>query len=347
MGAEPPVPSPGIEPLRPPRQDEARAVPRQPPPAHGQALDPGTVLRPTRFVAGLPGLAPSPVGVQLCDGRRTLAEIARAAGIEVGLAAELLAALYAQGLVCEVGEGPVPAPLFLEHLRGLCLWLRRDLLAARPGLDTAFAGGAYSRRLAVGYLVEVTHVIRGAASHIAAAIALARDEQLQSLLSAYLADEHWHGSWMERSLAAAGLSEHDRARALPLPATLATLNSWRQAGRTDLLLYGGLIAITEAGTDEGAQIEALFRQTVTQGILPEGAWRPYFEHAFGDASADHVDLSRALFAGAGQLSPARRDALRRGLLLHAQGLVQMEHAILDFYSATEGPPVHALCWSQD
>jgi hypothetical protein len=33
------------------------------------------------------------------------------------------------------------------------------------------------------------------------------------------------------------------------------------------------------------------------------------------------------------------------LLLHVVSVLQMEHAIIAFYSAAEGPPVHALEWA--
>ncbi len=331
------------EPLRPPRREDIRRERRSPPAAHGQLLDPATVLRPTRWARD--AAVGEPAGPALCDGRRTLAQLADAAGLALGPAVELLSALYAQGLVAEAGEAPVPPLLFLDHARSLCLRLRRELLAARPGLEATFAAGAYSRRLAVGYLVEVTHVIAGAASHISAAIAQAGEAATGRLLCEYLEDEHWHGAWMERALVAAGLDEDTRARALPLSATQAVLDSWRRAAHADLMLYGGLIAITESGPEDAAQVEQLFRRTVAQGVLPEAAWRPCFEHAFGDSGADHLALSRSLLAEAWGLSPQRRDALRRSLLLHAEGVVRMEHAILDFYAAAEGPPVHALEWA--
>lgn len=334
------------EPLRPPRRHELQARPAEPDGgAPAELLDPATMLAPTRFLRSLPALAAEPGAATLCDGRRTLAEVARAAGLEPSLAIELLSRLYTNGLLSETSPTPVPPLLFLEHARSLCLRFRRERLAQGPGLEASFSSGTYSRRLAIGYLLEVTHVVRGAAGHIAAAIAHASDERLQLRLSEYLEDEYWHGGWMEKALRAAGLSEDALARALPLPATLAVLNSWRQAAHTDLLLYGGLIAITESGSDETPQVEALFQQTLAQGVLPEAAWRPYFEHAFGDGAADHVAHSRAIFAAAGALTRPRRDALRRLLLLHTEGLVLQEHAILDFYSAPEGPSVYDLDWS--
>jgi len=331
------------EPLRPPRREDLRREGSAPRAAHGQLLDRATVLRPTRWARD--AAAGGPAGTALCDGRRSLEQVAELAGLAPAPALELLSALYAQGLLAETGEAPIPPLLFLDHARSLCLRLRRELLAARSGLEATLAAGAYSRRLAVGYLVEVTHVIAGAASHISAAIALAGDPATQRLLCEYLEDEHWHGAWMERALAAAGLDEGTRAVALPLSATQAVLDSWRRAARADLLLYGGLIGITESGPEDASHVEALFRRTVAQGVLPEAAWRPCFEHAFGDSGADHLALSRSLVADAWGLPARRRDELRRSLLLHTEAVVGMEHAILDFYAAAEGPPVHALEWA--
>ena len=327
-----------VAPLRPPRRSPVKTAPAPP----VERLDPGTVLAPTRFLRELPGQASA--GAALCDGRRTLAEVARDAGLAPDLVRELLSQLYAEGLVHETGEGPVPAVLFFEHVRTLCLRWRRAKLSLRPGVEPLFSAGTYSKRLALGYLLEVTHIVRGAASHIAAAIAHASDERLQLMLSEYLEDEYWHGSWMDQALRGGGLSEEDLVRALPLPATLAVLNSWRNAGQTDLLLYGGLIGITESGPGEEGQTEALFRATLGQGVLPEAAWRPYFEHAIGDETADHLSHGRAIFAAAPPLPRSRRDALRRQLLLHTEALVLQEHAVLDFYGADEGPLVHDLEW---
>lgn len=330
-----------VAPLLPPRRSLAKT---EPAPAV-ERLDMGTVLAPTRFLRDLSALAAAPDGAALCDGRRTLAEVARDASLAPDLVRELLSRLYAEGLVHETGEGPVPGVLFFEHARSLCLRWRRAKLAQRPGLEPLFSAGTYSKRLALGYLLEVTHIVRGAAGHIAAAIAHTSDERLQLLLSAYLEDEYWHGSWMDDALRGGGLREDDLVRALPLPATLAVLNSWRHAGQTDILLYGGLIGITESGPGEEGQTEALFRRTLGQEVLPEAAWRPYFEHAIGDGAADHLAHGRAIFAAAPPLPRTRRDALRRGLLLHTEALVLQEHAVLDFYSAPEGPLVHDLSWS--
>ena len=345
MPVDPPgPPRPGAgrsaERLGPPRKDEIRgpewATARE---AGEERLDPSLVLSPTRFVRALPGQA------ALCDGRRSIAEIARHGGIDLDLTIALVSRLYGQGLVCEASEGTIPPLLFLEHARALGARLSEELLEMRPGLEGLFAGGGNSRRLAAGYLVEATHFIRAATSHIGAAIAHTRDERIQFLLSGYLEDEYWHGLWMERSLIEAGLTKREIERALPLPATLAVVNSWRHAAQTDLLLYGGLIAITESGPGDASRIEAVFERTVEQGVLPDAAWRPYFEHALGDGMADHLGLSQAIFSAGGPLSRVRRDSLRRYLLLHAASVVAMEHAIIDFYSAAEGPRVHALEWS--
>jgi len=332
-----------VQGLQPPR----RAVrPASAPPAEAaELLDPSTVLVPTRFLGGAQPSAEA-AGGALCDGRRTLAELAREGGLDLDLARTLLSRLYAQGLVCETGSALVPSSLFLEHAQGLCWRWRRARLGHGPALEACFASGSYSRRLATGYLLEVTHVVRGAAGHIAAAIAHASDEGLQLRLSEYLEDEYWHGELMERALKGAGLGQQELARAVPLPATQAVLNSWRHAAHTDLLLYGGLIAITESATDESSAIVELFHRTLAQRVLPEAAWRPYFEHAFGDSAADHVSHGRAIFEAAGPLLPSRRDQLRRALLLHSEALVLQERAVLSFYAEAEGPAAHALEWSE-
>jgi hypothetical protein len=299
------------------------------------------VLAPTRFLR----LAAQPARVPaLCDGRRSIAAIAKGGRIALPLAQELLGDLYREGLVAEVGEAAVPPVLFLEHARALALHQRREAQERRPALAARFARGDYTRRLAVGYLVEALHFIGGAASHIGAAIAHAPDERLRGLLAEYLEEEHWHGSLMEQALRAAGLGDDEIAAAQPLPATLAVMNAWRHAAGTDLLLYGGLVAITESGAADAGTAEATFARTVAQGVLEEAAWRPYFEHAVGDGDADHLALSRALFAGAGRLPRARRDALRRALLLHTEGVLEMEHAIIAYYGPAEGPRVHRLDW---
>jgi DNA-binding transcriptional ArsR family regulator len=145
----PRTPVDSVAPLRPPRRSPVKTEPAAP----IERLDPGTVLAPTRFLRELPGQAPSPGGVALCDGRRSVAEVARDAGLAPDLVRELLSQLYAEGLVHETGEGPVPAVLFFEHVRSLCLRWRRARLAARPGIEPLFSAGTYSKRLAVGYLL--------------------------------------------------------------------------------------------------------------------------------------------------------------------------------------------------
>lgn len=273
--------------------------------------------------------------------------------MNVEIALDVMTRLYMQGLIAETTTDDtviIPAGIFLEHARALSRRLQASRIAARPGLDARFASGGYSRRLATGYLVEMMHFVRGASSHISAAIAHARDEEVQYMLSEYLEEEYWHGDLMERAVLATGLSSDDLERAIPLPGTSAVINSLRHAAHTDLLLYGALLAITESGPGERSQIENQFATTVAQGVLPEAAWRPYFEHMMGDGEADHLALSRALFESEGHsLSQARRDALRRMLLMHTEAIVAMEHAILSFYGSEHGeddsrPAVHNVEW---
>jgi hypothetical protein len=299
-------------------------------------LSPSAVLAPTRFIAH--------GSSALCDGRRTIEEIARDGGIELELAIDLCTSLYANASVSDAGDTTVAPLLFLEHVRALCARVRRTSLDAQPALDALFASGAYTPRLAIGYLVEVTHFISTAAAHIASAIASSPDAEVQLALSEYLAEEYWHGDWMKRSLIAAGLSERDFERAIPLPATRAVIDAWQLAARTDLLLYGGLIAVTESSANEAAELEALFERTVSQNVLSEAAWRPYFEHAFGDSGADHLAYGSVIYARAEPMSRARRDALRDRLLLHTQSVLAMERAIIEFYGADRGPSVHSVEW---
>src|SRR5688572_6382419 len=104
----PRTPADHVAPLLPPRRSPVKTAPAPP----VERLDLGTVLAPTRFLSELPGQAAAPGGAALCDGRRTLAEVARDAGLAPDLVRELLSRLYAEGLVHETGDGPVPAVLF-------------------------------------------------------------------------------------------------------------------------------------------------------------------------------------------------------------------------------------------
>lgn len=298
------------------------------------------MLRPTRFLEAALGTGGGWAG--LCDGHRSIEGIAQVGGIDVQIAQEALTGLYAAGLVVEVDAGPVPPLLFLEHARRLADLWRNRAQAEQPALAAAFAGGGYSRRLATGFLLEASHFIRSAPAHISAAIAHCPDEDARLVLSAYLAEEYWHGTWMKESLCEAGLTTEDIERAVPLPATQAVIHGWNHAAHTDALLYAGLIAITEGQASAEHDPKALFARTVAQGVLSEAAWRPYFEHLACDEAADHLRCSRALYARADGLGRPRRDALRRGLVTHVELVLAMERSILEFYGDRTGPSVYSI-----
>lgn len=327
------------KPLAPPRRASPR--PKAPPQDPLEPLDASVVLVATRFVHALG----EPSGAaSLCDGARSIAEIANAAGIEPSLARDLMTKLYVNGLVREVGaRDRVSASTFLEHVCALGRRLQAALALERPGLDALFESGVYSARLARGYLLEMTHFVRAAASHIGAAIAHAHDDvDVRLALAEYLEEEYWHGELMETGLRAAGLTDSEIARAVPLPLTAAIINSWRHAAHTDILLYGCLIAITESGPDDASQAQALFQKTVAQGILPEAAWRPYFEHMLGDGDCDHRALGLQIARSETSLSGERCESLRRAVLLHVETAMAMERAIVDYYADAAGPRIHSV-----
>jgi hypothetical protein len=271
------------------------------------------------------------------DGTRTLAEVANLLGWAIDETQETAQELFLVAAICQVGDVPVPALTFSKHLDNYVKALQVRMRDKVPSLLDAVER-APSRRLLLGGLVEIYHLVSSAASHISPAIARSPNHNLQMMFSEYLSGEYWHGLWLRQGLVAAGISESDLDRSDPLPATLGTINCLRWAASTDLMAYSACLA---AGEQEGGaksieRTERYFDALAKLNLVPEEAIRPFKLHTLEDCGADHHSYASEAFAISPPLTRAQQDHVRRSVLMMQHSVAEQQLQIVRYY-AGEGP----------
>jgi pyrroloquinoline quinone (PQQ) biosynthesis protein C len=283
------------------------------------------------------------------DGTRTLDEAARALGWDLEDTVDAAQDLYLLAALHSVGETTVQAFAFFQHVSTLGRGVQ-----ARLGTGTSHAGlllnqlmsGRPSRRLLLGYLVELYHIVTRAALHINPTINLAPDERVRAMLCEYLSDEFWHGQWQRQGLRAAGLTDEQIDRSDPLPGTLAALDRLRCVAGTDLLAYAACISTGEgSGDQEVDRVRHRYELFARSGVLPMEAIAPFRDHEIADCTAGHFSYCSEIFAEAPPLTHRHQDAIRRAMLSYLRCFEEQHRQIEDFYGSDEdGPAMFSGDW---
>jgi pyrroloquinoline quinone (PQQ) biosynthesis protein C len=244
------------------------------------------------------------------DGRRSPAEVAARAGLEVELVRDIVGELFKHNLAIDFGglpDEPITPPSFVALCRGLFpAW--KQQLGAHP-LCRLLAGGQAGRAQFMGWLMENHHFIEGIHDRLALAISECHDRGLLPLLAQHYAEEHDHSYFYMASLNHLGVDAPTVLAARPLPGTRAVLNFMRQCARRDPLQYGVCTAFFESsgGTREAAEeyYDALMGAYVGE---KREAIASLVEHVALDNACGHDSLLDEIAERSGPLSPARASA---------------------------------------
>lgn len=284
------------------------------------------------------------------DGARTLAEAASALGWDLDETVDAAQDLYHLAVLENAGGTAIQASCFFKHVSALGRGVQ-----ARIGEGTSHTaqfladlmGGRPTRRLLLGYFVEIYHIVIRAALHISPTINLAPTERLRMMLSQYLGEEYWHGLWLRQGLKAAGLSDEQIEQSDPLPATLAAIDRLVFTANTDILAYSACISTGEAiGDAEMERYRHKFEMLARTGVLPEEAIGPFRDHELADCAAGHFSYCAEFFAEAPPIMRHHQDTIRRAMLSYLRCLEEQHRQIERFYGEDEdGPPVYSFAWT--
>jgi hypothetical protein len=278
--------------------------------------------------------------VENIDGLRTIAELATASHQDVDEVGTLIQRLYHAGVIDDASGGDVPARACYEHLCAiykfaLASWGRSPLL-------DVFWVGPVSRRLALGFLIEIYHSAAAASNHQGTAVSTAPSARLKAALSEHLASEYWHFAWLRRGLLAAGLTEADLARAAPLPTTLGMINHLCWLAGSDPLAYSACIGVTERNSSALDVSVRFWDRFSSHAVLEEAVIAPFREHELLDCKENHATFGAEGFSERGPLSRLEMVRVRHRLLAYARLSHEMYRQILEWYGEPTGPAYFTL-----
>jgi hypothetical protein len=276
--------------------------------------------------------------LRFLDGGTSLVAVARASGLDLEEVRAVVEPLYAEGLLGERTDVPLPAPVFFDHARnsGL-LWQEAD-----NRFMGAVAEGTASAKLVLGMLIEEWHYIRSNPSHASAAVLHARTPRTEQLWAQFAAEEYPHGGWLREGLARV-LSEDELGRCRPLPGTVALCCQMRHVARASELGYAACLALGEqsaAAEGEGDQVD-YYRALMRPGLLPEGVFEPFLRHALTDVRADHLEFTRVPFEEHAPLKLAERKRILGHVWDHVRAYELFHAHTFAFYSDPQAPRIHA------
>ncbi|HTE49415.1 MAG TPA: hypothetical protein VK698_00970 [Kofleriaceae bacterium] len=271
------------------------------------------------------------------DGQRTLTEVAEDLEWSEEEAIDAAQDLYGYAVLNNVGDASVPPLLFFKHVAALGSSVQARLAGADSMIGSLMEGKP-SRRLLMGHLIELYHVVDAASTHISPAINLAPNDRLRMLFCEYLADEYWHGRWLRKGLLAAGISEEELDRSDPLPGTLAVVHFLRIKSATDLLAYAACLSTAEAqGEGEVARVHRRYQMFDKDGLLGEDVIAPFRGHEIEDANSAHLSYCSEPFVEAAAIKRPHQDAIRSAVLLYLRTLDEQHRQVARFYGDPQGP----------
>jgi hypothetical protein len=193
--------------------------------------------------------------LDLMDGRRSVAEIARESGtsesdVEVLVGELEQVPLVVDGMTVLRQDG---------HLSGSELFWRMEALLFRwrykeplfPGeirLDEAIASGQAAPSVAKGYCLESSHVLRSAPDEIALAIAHSPNEDVRNHYMKFYIEERTHGGLLVKALTSWGMTRQEIQNSVPLPTTAGLLQAYKGLVQKDVLYYAACLMRDEASS---------------------------------------------------------------------------------------------------
>lgn len=165
--------------------------------------------------------------------------------------------------------------------------------------------GKGSKRLFVGWLIELYHYTKNANRHMPLSCAHTREKPLKLLRAKHYAEEWNHYHYFMKSLKALGYTDPEISTSVPLPMTLALSNFMRQAAREDILCYSICSAVLEGTTTDRGTYNPYYEKCAALYGVPTEAIRPIYQHLDLDVQYQHSDLFHEILTHVPELSAAR------------------------------------------
>lgn len=269
-----------------------------------------------------------------CTGHRTLGEIAREADLAEADAAQLLASLAPSGLIIDGEAQPnlERAEIRDAILRTVAAW---SIELAASYIGNEIGRGKLSRRVLIGWLLEMYHYIKEFPDAIAVAAAAAPAE-LAPLFRRYEREERGHEIYVLRTLVSLGLTPREVEQSVPLVSTRAIGLLMKQLFAREPIALLIVAALVEAQEFNADSIAAFKRSLSIHYQVPADALDSYFEHQEVDVKLGHAELLNDNSEWLLRLDLDRLDALLNDVhdIKHAFDLQGLE--IRDYYGELNG-----------
>jgi hypothetical protein len=278
----------------------------------------------------------------LFDGTRTLADLARASGLDLEEVRALVEPLYCEAFLGERTDEAVPALLFYEHARN-CGPLWQSLSTWQDPLPEAITSRRADAKLILGLLIEEWHYVASNPIHASAAVLTAKSPRTRLLWAQFAAEEYPHGTWLEEGLTQV-LAREELYTCRPLPGTAGLCGQLRWTAHASELGYAACLAQCEqSNASQGAAFQSNYYVSLKGlGVLPDEVFEPYERHALTDVQAGHLEFTRVPFEERGVVTLAERLEALGHVWDHVRAYELFYRNIYEFYGNPDTPRLHTL-----
>jgi hypothetical protein len=240
----------------------------------------------------------------MCNGRTRVTDVASSAGVEEEELTRVLADLEKVPLVLN-GQDILREDGYLSGRE--MFWRLEDLMFVwrsddakspyGPMLERRIARGIAPFSVVKGFLIELGFLLRQVPDELALAVANSTNEDIRSLFMEFYDEESKHGQMIFDALKK-WLPERDILSAIPLPATVGLMNTYKAAAIKHPLLYAtALIRDESSALDADIPREAdIYAGMKEHYDIPKEVIKVFEWHANLDRTCDHGFFPEEVFA---------------------------------------------------
>jgi hypothetical protein len=242
--------------------------------------------------------------LEMCNGRTRIANIVSSAGIEEAELTRVLSDLEKIPLILD-GQNVLREDGYLSGRE--MFWRLEDLMFVwrsdegkglyGPTLDGRIALGIEPLSVVKGFLIELGFLLRQVPEELALAVANSTNEDIRLLFMEFYDEESRHGQMMFDALKQ-WIPECGILSAIPLPATVGLMNTYKAAAMKHPLLYAtALIRDESSALDAEIPPEAdIYVGMKEHYDIPKDVIKVFEWHANLDRTCDHGFFPEEVFA---------------------------------------------------
>jgi hypothetical protein len=279
------------------------------------------------------------------DGRTSLAELQRQAGLDAQKLAEIIHPAVAMGLVDDTSEPAARSGLaVLSRLEDTYNRLLEELVFGGPFWRAMLDDPAsLPHQVFHGFGLENWFFLNSETQFDAPVVCHPTSAALRAMLQEFYHEEHRHDDIVVRAFEPLGISKADLLAARPLPTTTALINMLSWWSRSDPLFFMATVGVLEGRLDtdgdgeNGRPAYDSFLAACDRVGLDPGFVEPLRAHAKVNAGHDHGAVSRELFAEVPGVDAATEERLSAKAHLFVEVYAGFFNGILDYYSRPDRP----------